>query len=224
MMTVHHSHSSPARTPVVSNSAVEADVWELPDPWDDYPIWDDWHLVEIARGEPDETDLLLSQLTQLTLSSLSSYQEIVELATDAHLQAFAEVVLRQRSAQCQELLQQTPRWVDDPDEHKESLAAIRSAWRLAVWNLEQNHQAAFAECAERAESLLEEAYLLAAKTLRDEAWRKKLTEFAVMVYGARSIWEELAEEATHERVFAEPRNTAGRRLKRFIPPPCVAQD
>jgi|GEM_PF-4997800 len=168
------------------------------DDFADVMIWDDCHLADLAKEELEDRDALLNQLLHMTLSSLSSYQEIVDLATNNHLQSFAEVMVRQRSAQYLDLQHHLEHIEIDPAEHDDALSELRCAWRLAVWNLEQDRHATFAQHAERAESLLEEAFLTAANAIHDAEWEHMLTDFAVMVCGARSVWEDLANDMTPE--------------------------
>ena len=178
-----------------SRDDAEFDSWESTEAVDAYPIWDDCGLALAARGEIEERNSILTELIQLTLSSGSSYQELVELSREDHLRSFAEVVVRQRAAQCQELRQQqTQCWDDDEEQPRETLSALRSLWRVALWNYEQHNLTAFVEYAERAESLLEEACLAAAQAFDDNDWKQMLRNHAVMVCGARGLWEELQSE------------------------------
>lgn len=190
----HHLDNSIDLESIFSHESF-ADSLEITDSFDDSAIWDDCRLAEVARDEIAERNALVTELIQLTLSSLSSYQEIAELALDRHLQSFAVVVVRQRGAQCEELRQLLiEHWDHDVDQPKEALSAIRSIWRLAIWHFEQNQLAHFMEYAERAESLLEEMFLSAANAYRDDAWARLLRSHAIMICGARNIWDDLAHE------------------------------
>ncbi len=157
-------------------------------------IWDDCGLAElILREEGLLRDALLNQLAQLMISSLSGYQEIADLAENTPWHSFAEIMVRQRGAQCQELLHETQHWIPEAGEGQDVLAALRSAWRLAIWNFEQHDENALAAYAERAESLLEETCLAVANVLRDDDWGEKLRQIALSIYGARNMWEEIGD-------------------------------
>lgn len=164
---------------------------------DDEPVWDDWRLVEVAHSEMDEREAVLNHLLHMLLSSIGSYQEIAQLTTDPTLQSFADVVIRQRSAQYQDLLLQSQQLQVDAEEDHESLAALRATWRLAIWNFEQEEFLAFIEMVEQAEALLEEAFLTAANVFHDEDWEKLMQGHAVTVSGVRSVWDEIV--VTHLR-------------------------
>lgn len=180
---------------------IEAQTWETTD---DGGIWDDLGLAEIARGDAEKRNVILGQLVEMTLASLSGYAEIHEFAPDVRLQTMAEVVLRQRSAQYQALLQlRTQRWDDELLENQETLAAIRSAWQLAIWNLEQDQRAKFLEYAELAESLLEEAFLAASCAFEDEAWQQAMQDCALQICGALSVWEEIENVAQYDAEIVE---------------------
>ena len=171
-------------------------------------IWDDCGLAELfQREEGAQRDALLSQITHLMISSLSGYQELEDLAANSPLHSLAEVIVRQRGAQCRELLVDAQHWIPEPEEGQELLAALRSAWRLALWNFEQHNHDAVMAYAERAESLLEDACLAAANVLENDAWGPKLREIALTIYGARNRWEEygdrLADHAEGDTVAAD---------------------
>ncbi|MDB5342670.1 MAG: hypothetical protein JWP89_1047 [Schlesneria sp.] len=153
-------------------------------------------LVE-PRMDPEDRDRILNHLRHLTVSSLSSFEEIASATTDLHLSSFADVVVRQRTAQ-QHALYEVLGYssANDEDEFTESLSALRSLWRGAIWNLEQGHRGLFLEYAERAESLLEEAYLSAAQALGDDPLASEIRDYAIMVCGSRALIEELADSVT----------------------------
>jgi hypothetical protein len=147
----------------------------------------------------EERDRILNHLRHLTVSSLSSFEEIASAATDLHLSSFADVLVRQRTAQ-QHALYEVLGYssANDEDEFTESLSALRSLWRGAIWNLEQGHRGLFLEYAERAESLLEEAYLAAAQALGSDPLAKEIRDYAIMVCGSRALIEELADSMTRQ--------------------------
>lgn len=161
----------------------------------DAEVWDDEGLMEAARGDTEERNLILGQLMEMTLSSAGGYQEVLELAYDPRTQAFAAVMIRQRMAQHHALSdRQTQRWGVETGQSREMLTAIRSAWRLAIWNLEQHRLPEFLDQAERAESLLEDAFLASAAAFDDRDWRDPLQESAVTICGARERWEDFSDE------------------------------
>lgn len=162
-------------------------------------IWDDFGLAEIASGEAEQRKMLLGRLSDLTLSSLRAYQEILEFAGDRELQSFAAVVLHQRWAHYHDLLSsQTQLWGESKSTGEERIV-IRSLWRLAIWNLEQDRLSEFFAYAERAEALLEEAFLAAAAAIPDEAWEQLMQAHAVTICGARDRLDELANEISVTR-------------------------
>jgi hypothetical protein len=170
-----------------------ADSLELGEEFRDSGIGDGVCLGEQA-ATISEQRLLLRELMQLTFSSLSSYHELAELAAEPALKSFAEVIVRQRSAQLEELRRlSASAWSLDRAAPREALSALRSIWRLAIWYYEQDHQAEFAEYAERAESLLEEAFLAMAGRVTNEEWEPTLRSHAIAICGARSVWEEFGQ-------------------------------
>jgi hypothetical protein len=150
-----------------------------------------------TQMDAEDRDRILNHLRHLTVSSLSSFEEIASSATDLHLSSFADVVVRQRTAQ-QHALYEVLGYssANDEDELTESLSALRSLWRGAIWNLEQGHRGLFLEYAERAESLLEEAYLSTAQALGDDPLAGEIRDYAIMVCGSRALIEELADSMT----------------------------
>jgi len=194
MIAIHHSlavHNQMASSPWTADDIYDLAMPDVAEesPWsDDRQPWD-------QQTDTEEQDSVLNHLRHLTVSSLSSYQEIVEVATDGHLKSFAAVIARQRAAQQQSLFDRIESLsTGDEEEHAESLTALRSIWRCAIWNLEQENLPAFLEYAERAESFLEEAYLEAAMSIDDADLSAEMRDYAVMVYGARAIYEELSSD------------------------------
>lgn len=160
-------------------------------------IWDDWGVVDALCRERDEQELILSGLVRLMELSISGYVEILEFAGDARLNRFAEVVVRQRAAQSEELRGMIER-ERSSDYFEHEVIELESLWRVAIWNLEQDRQSDFLEFANRAEALLEETLLTAAKAFRDEEWSRRMTDFAVSVCGARTVWEDFGEVEGHD--------------------------
>lgn len=142
--------------------------------------------------------ILIPRLFQLNLSSLSAYVEIADQATDPELRDFAVVMTRQRMAQCRALSR-----FSHPVAPKSNPAVcpLRGAWLKALWSLEQDRLVAFAEHAEKAESILEEAFVEAADAVVEQPVADLLYELAINVCGARERFEELA-SLSAERSFA----------------------
>lgn len=155
--------------------------------------------LAVPQMDPEGRDRILNHLRHLTVSSLSSFEEIASAATDLHLSSFADVIVRQRTAQ-QHALYEVLGYssASDEDEFTEGLASLRSLWRGAIWNLEQGHRGLFLEYAERAESLLEEAYLSAAQALGNDPLADEIRDYAIMVCGSRALIEELADSMTRQ--------------------------
>lgn len=171
----------------------------------------------VPQRDPQDRDRILNHLRHLTVSSLSSFEEIASAETDLHLSSFADVIVRQRTAQ-QHALYEVLGYssASDEDEFAGSLAALRSLWRAAIWNLEQGHRGLFLEYAERAESLLEEAYLSAAQSLGDDPLAGEIRDYAIMVCGSRALIEELADSMSRHvpRQFRDSRLPVRESLKR----------
>jgi hypothetical protein len=160
-------------------------------------VTEDW--MGDSLGASEQQDAILTHLRDMIVSSLSGYQEIAELAPTNHIRTFAEVVARQRSAQQHALYEHIEHLNAEPDrKDRESLSALRSTWRRAIWCLEQHDYEGFAGRLEHAEELLEEAFLAASDSLEDEALATDLRDCAVMVCGARTICEELPGELSGE--------------------------
>lgn len=197
MITTYHSlafHNQMKSTPWTAEELFDFDLPESTD-----------ELAYDGQAGGDITllqdrDQILNHLRHLTISSLSSYEEIASSAMDPHLRSFAEVIVRQRSAQQQSLSDITGYLaMTEEDEDGESLAALRSLWRGAIWNLQEGHHGLFLEYAERAEALLEESYLLAAQALVDDPFASEIRNYAVMICGARAVIEELMDSAPRRR-------------------------
>lgn len=171
-----------------------AKIADLFDAVQETPVWDDWGVVDVLRGEIEERDKLLSGLVRLTACSISGYLELLEFSTDSRLRCFAEVLVRQRAAQCQQLQQLIDRERTDAAHFQSELSDLETAWRMAIWNFEQDRQLQFVEFTEKAESLLEDAFLAAANSFQDADWSREMNDHAVTVCGARSVWEELGND------------------------------
>lgn len=149
-------------------------------------------LASPARPSRQTSDLsiLIPRLFQLNLSSLSAYAEIADQATDPELRDFATVMTRQRMAQCR-ALSRFSRPVPPPRSNP-AVCPLRFIWLRALWSLEQDDLVAFAELAEQAESLLEDAFVEAADAVVDRPVADLLYELAINVCGARERFEEIA--------------------------------
>lgn len=192
MITTYHSLAFHHQMKPMPWTAEELFDFDLPESTDEHSS------VDSVLAE-DDRDRVLNHLRHLTISSLSSYQEIASIARGCHLKSFAEVIVRQRSAQQQSLADLMGYLAaTEEDDDAESLAALRSLWRGAIWNLEEGHHGLFLEYAERAEALLEESYLLAAQTLAADPVAPEIRNYAVMICGARAIIEELLDSASRQ--------------------------
>ena len=162
---------------------------------DDIPSCEDWVPNDSIPGDETDIDAIVTNLRQLTLSSLSGYQEISEVTSNATLKSYADVISRQRSAQQRSLIEKLPRLCSGVhDRNCEGLNRMRSAWRQAIWSLEQNEIAEFVQHVEHAESILEEAYLVAANSVSDFDLADECRQNAVAICGARCVCEDLASE------------------------------
>jgi hypothetical protein len=198
MITTHHSFV--VHNQMETNPWAADDIYDLALPDATEEMGDsDGRPTRILAGDSDETDSILNHLRHLTVSSLSSYQEIAEFSTDGHLKSLAEVIVHQRAAQQHAMYEKIEHLSsDDDDEHAESLSALRSIWRCAIWNLEQDHQNSFLEYAVRAEEFLEEAYLEAAMMIQDSELASEIRDYALTVCGARAFLEDLSDDATSD--------------------------
>lgn len=180
--------------------AVESALWNSQDFYEldlrdslEEPDREGSTVLERALVAVGENDAILNHLRHMVITSLSSYQEIVDLTACRHLKTFAEVMVRQRTAQQQSLYDAIEYLSSgDEDDFPDSLSALRSLWRCAIWNLEQNKPAVFVDYLELAEELLEEACLTAAATLSKDPLAAELRAIAVTVCGARSVAEDFA--------------------------------
>lgn len=191
MIATYHSqafHNQLQATPWTADQLYDFELPEITDAVDGCPS------ATAASDSVEDRDRILNQLRHLTVSSLSSFEEIASATTDLHLSSFADVIVRQRTAHQHalfELVGYSLTAEDDVDD--ESLATLRSLWRGAIWNLEQGHHGLFLEYAERAESVLEEAYLAAAQALGSDPIADEIRGYAIMVCGSRALIEELAD-------------------------------
>lgn len=194
MITTYHSLAFHNQMKSEPWTAEELFDFDLPGSTDDSAS-EESALMDGAGDLFQDRDQIVNHLRHLTISSLSSYQEIASTTTDPHLKSFAEVVVRQRTAQQRSLYDLIGYLAaNEDDEASESLAALRSLWRGAIWNLQEGHYGLFLEYAERAEALLEESYLLAAKALANDPFAQEFRNYAVMICGARAVIEELADD------------------------------
>lgn len=191
MIATYHSqafHNQLQSTPWTAEQLYD---FELPETTD---AVDERSSGSVALDSVEDRDRVLNQLRHLTVSSLSSFEEIASATTDLHLSSFADVVVRQRTAHQHALFELVGcSLVAEDDADHESLATLRSLWRGAIWNLEQGYHGLFLEYAERAESVLEEAYLAAAQALGNDPIADEIRGYAIMVCGSRALIEELAD-------------------------------
>jgi hypothetical protein len=140
----------------------------------------------------------LNHLRNLNVLSLIGYEEIAESSTDARLQSFADVILRQRSARQRALYKCTKEVIGTRSTgDAANRALLRSLWRLAIVSLQRRDFSTFSEYAQRAEAYLEEAYLAAAESLNDPGLAEELRDYALMIYGARTFFEEFTDTLRH---------------------------
>lgn len=221
MIATYHSqafHNHLQATPWTADQLYDFELPEITDGVDESPSG------SRVSDSVEDRDRILNQLRHLTVSSLSSFEEIASATTDLHLSSFADVVVRQRTAHQHalfELVGYSLAAEDDVDD--ESLATLRSLWRGAIWNLEQGHHGLFLEYAERAESVLEEAYLAAAQALGSDPIADEIRGYAIMVCGSRALIEELADH-TNRHVPADFRDSRvearhEQKSSEAVPPP-----
>lgn len=139
---------------------------------------------------------VLDHLRNLTVLSLVGYEEMADLSSIPRIRAFATVVLRQRSTWLRGLYE----YMSDIDKHEgdcnpEKRVLLRALWRLALLHLQRSEMETFAEYAQRAEAFLEESFLDASELLQRHDIVQDLRDYAVMIYGAKTVLEELQHEA-----------------------------
>lgn len=142
----------------------------------------------------------IRQLFQMTLASMQGYRELVQIADTAELRILAEVVVRQRAAQCEFLAQLSSSvyrqlyqfGAKDSALTEPAAAELQLVWLRAIWSIEQEEFGPFGEHLEQAEALLEDAFLCAASTFAAEpALNGPFRQFALDICGARQRLEVL---------------------------------
>lgn len=142
---------------------------------------------------------ILDHLRNLTVLSLVGYEEMADLAPEPRIKAFAIVILRQRTTWLRGLYE----YMSDIDKHEgdcqpERRALLRALWRLAILHLQRRDYQTFSEYAQRAEAFLEEAFLGASDVLRRHEIVEDLRDYAVMIYGAKTVLEEFQDVSSSQ--------------------------
>lgn len=117
---------------------------------------------EIVRTDSTGIVETAAQILEMGLLSLKGYQELTDLGPDESLQTFAEIMVRQRSAQCRELAKILAEHSAVHENSNSACEELRLEWVRALWNLDQGQVFAGIEGIEAAEEILEDAYLNAA--------------------------------------------------------------
>lgn len=173
----------------------------------DSNVWSSLATIEVSRPEAvtevkqyrHRDDLIAACLARMCMSSLNAYRTIVFQADSLEVREFAEVVAQQRSAQYRALLNRVPfgqlsRLHASRSANTFPDALERSEWQMAFWGLEDQISLVDAgEHIERAECLLEEAYLIGRSLAASSEFADELSDFAVSVCGTRQRWEEICE-------------------------------
>ncbi len=186
MMGTIHS-TSPFRSPVSQNWRRDSERFDL----SEFNLDSHSRPASTPSHRPVlELNMIVPKLFQMNLSSLSGYVEAADLATDLELRDFAQVMIRQRMAQCRSLLMLAPNAANPATSR--AVCPLRLAWLRALWSLEQDDFVSFAQSAERAESLLEEAFVEAADAVVDRSIAARFYELAINVCGARERFDEFS--------------------------------
>ena len=138
------------------------------------------------------SDLPMSRLLRMSLHSLRGYLEITGLCCDPVLVTFAEVMVRQRFAQCRQLASFVEHYGYSPDDDDREIMSVRVSWVRALSELDQNNLRRFAEHVAIAEQQLEDACLETAMEFSCDSMRGMLHEFAMNIYGAQERIDEIA--------------------------------
>jgi hypothetical protein len=137
-----------------------------------------------------------AQILQMNLLSLKGYQELADVAPDESIQTFAEIMVRQRSAQCRELAKiLADHAIPQEATSNNSCEALRLAWVRALWALDQGEVFNGMEGVEQAEEILEDAYLNAAALYGRCPIAVVFCRHAMNVCGARQRLDDPSEEA-----------------------------
>jgi len=150
--------------------------------------------------ECSEEEAVLRQLFLMNLCSVAGYREIADLTANAEVRTFADVVARQRRAQCRALAERYGWPSHTPYDAEPAAAELRIIWLRALWALEQGEYGTFAEGLETAESILEDACLRAAQAFRGSLIAGMFEEHAMSVCGVRECLEEMVDGLCHPDV------------------------
>jgi hypothetical protein len=137
------------------------------------------------------SDAPLSRLLRMSLYSLRGYLEMMDLSPNAEFKTFADVMIRQRYAQCRQLASFLEHFGYSAVESDRKNMALRVAWVRALAELDQGNLPRFTQHVASAEQLLEDACLETAMEISCDAVRDTLHEYAVNLYGAQERLEEL---------------------------------
>ena len=138
------------------------------------------------------SDLPLSRLLRMSLHSLRGYLEITDLCHDPDLVTFAEVMVRQRYAQCRQLASFVEHYGYSADDDDREIMSVRVSWIRALSELDQNNLRRFVEHVATAEQQLEEACLETAMEFSCDSMQGMLHEYAMNIYGAQERIKEIA--------------------------------
>lgn len=149
---------------------------------------------------------MLEQLIRMNRASLLGYSDLYHSANDSILQIFLEVVMRERSAQCERLeraYQKISRRALPRDSSEDSLtdpsaAEVHVMWSRAIWCFEHEQFGRLLDDVDSAEILLEDAYLTASHTLPNSSLGALFQEYAIDVCGSRQRFEELTYDLVSE--------------------------
>ncbi|MCC7422292.1 MAG: hypothetical protein IT428_18600 [Planctomycetaceae bacterium] len=158
----------------------------------------------VARREDivrtDSTGIVetAAQILQMNLLSLKGYQELADVAPDESIQTFAEIMVRQRSAQCRELAKILADHPVPQELENNACEELRLAWVRALWALDQGEIFNGMEGIEQAEEMLEDAYLNAAALYGRCPIAVVFCRHAMNVCGARQRLDDPTSEALAE--------------------------
>jgi hypothetical protein len=142
----------------------------------------------------------VEQLVQMNLCSLRGYQEIADTTNDPRVRDFADVMLRQRSAQFRELATGWTGLDVLADESDPAACEMGLHWARALWSIDQEEPRDGLEAIEEAEQLLEDAYLNAASLYPRCSITAVFNRHATNVCGARQRLEGGLVEDESERI------------------------
>jgi hypothetical protein len=150
---------------------------------------------DIVRTDSTGIVETAAQILQMNLLSLKGYQELADVASDEAIQTFAEIMVRQRSAQCRELAKILADHSVPQDLTNTACESLRMQWVRALWALDQGQIFNGMEGVEQAEEMLEDAYLNAAALYGRCPIAVVFCRHAMNVCGARQRLEDPSAEA-----------------------------